>query len=211
MVPLVLFVVAIAVFTADQLVKNWVVATLPEGVTVPVLGDVLRWHFVRNPGAAFSLATGQTWIFTILAAAVVIVILWQIRRLRSLPWALFLGLLLGGVLGNLTDRLTREPGFPEGHVIDFISTPWMWLGFNEAIYNIADIGIVSGMILFIVITLLGLPIDGRSRAQARADEAAAEEAKLAAKAAESASAPETDASSTDSASDDSEGRGNATP
>ncbi|MBL3690767.1 signal peptidase II [Leucobacter chromiireducens subsp. chromiireducens] len=209
--PLVLFVVAIAVFTADQLVKNWVVATLPEGVTVPVLGDVLRWHFVRNPGAAFSLATGQTWIFTILAAAVVIVILWQIRRLRSLPWALFLGLLLGGVLGNLTDRLTREPGFPEGHVIDFISTPWMWLGFNEAIYNIADIGIVSGMILFIVITLLGLPIDGRSRAQARADEAAAEEAKLAAKAAESASAPETDASSTDSASDDSEGRGNATP
>ncbi|GAA1614344.1 hypothetical protein GCM10009693_27660 [Leucobacter chromiireducens subsp. chromiireducens] len=206
-----LFVVAIAVFTADQLVKNWVVATLPEGVTVPVLGDVLRWHFVRNPGAAFSLATGQTWIFTILAAAVVIVILWQIRRLRSLPWALFLGLLLGGVLGNLTDRLTREPGFPEGHVIDFISTPWMWLGFNEAIYNIADIGIVSGMILFIVITLLGLPIDGRSRAQARADEAAAEEAKLAAKAAESASAPETDASSTDSASDDSEGRGNATP
>ncbi|WP_425560309.1 signal peptidase II, partial [Leucobacter chromiireducens] len=211
LVPLVLFVVAIAVFTADQLVKNWVVATLPEGVTVPVLGDVLRWHFVRNPGAAFSLATGQTWIFTILAAAVVIVILWQIRRLRSLPWALFLGLLLGGVLGNLTDRLTREPGFPEGHVIDFISTPWMWLGFNEAIYNIADIGIVSGMILFIVITLLGLPIDGRSRAQARADEAAAEEAKLAAKAAESASAPETDASSTDSASDDSEGRGNATP
>lgn len=209
--PLVLFVVAIAVFTADQLVKNWVVATLPEGVTVPVLGDVLRWHFVRNPGAAFSLATGQTWIFTILAAAVVIVILWQIRRLRSLPWALFLGLLLGGVLGNLTDRLTREPGFPEGHVIDFISTPWMWLGFNEAIYNIADIGIVSGMILFIVITLLGLPIDGRSRAQARADEAAAEEAKLAAKAAESASAPETEASSTDSASDDSEGRGNATP
>ncbi|WP_440311626.1 signal peptidase II [Leucobacter chromiireducens] len=211
LVPLVLFVVAIAVFTADQLVKNWVVATLPEGVTVPVLGDVLRWHFVRNPGAAFSLATGQTWIFTILAAAVVIVILWQIRRLRSLPWALFLGLLLGGVLGNLTDRLTREPGFPEGHVIDFISTPWMWLGFNEAIYNIADIGIVSGMILFIVITLLGLPIDGRSRAQARADEAAAEEAKLAAKAAESASAPETEASSTDSASDDSEGRGNATP
>ena len=210
-VPRVLFVVAIAVFTADQLVQNWVVATLPEGVTVPVLGDVLRWHFVRNPGAAFSLATGQTWIFTILAAAVVIVILWQIRRLRSLPWALFLGLLLGGVLGNLTDRLTREPGFPEGHVIDFISTPWMWLGFNEAIYNIADIGIVSGMILFIVITLLGLPIDGRSRAQARADEAAAEEAKLAAKAAESASAPETDASSTDSASDDSEGRGNATP
>lgn len=170
-VPLVLFVVAAVVYTADQLVKNWVVATLPEGETVPVLGEFLRWHFVRNPGAAFSMASGATWIFTILAAVVVVVILWQIRRLRSIPWALFLGLLLGGVLGNLTDRLTRDPGFPEGHVIDFISTPWMWLGFNEAIYNIADIGIVSGMLLFVLITLLGLPIEGgpRQRAATAAD------------------------------------------
>lgn len=179
-VPIILFCVALLVWATDQLVKNWVVTSLPEGVTVPVLGDVLRWHFVRNPGAAFSLASGSTWIFTILAVVVVCVILWQIRRLRSIAWSLFLGLLLGGVLGNLTDRLTREPGFPEGHVIDFISTPWMWLGFNEAIYNIADIGIVSGMLLFILITLLGLPIDGRTRAQARADEAALAEAKLAA-------------------------------
>ncbi|MCW2287582.1 signal peptidase II [Leucobacter luti] len=176
-VPAIVFAVALVVLAADQSVKNWVVSHLDEGVTVQVIGDVLRWHFVRNPGAAFSMASGSTWIFTILAAVVVVVILWQIRRLRSVPWALFLGLLLGGVLGNLTDRLTREPGFPEGHVIDFISTPWMWLGFNEAIYNIADIGIVSGMILFILITLLGLPIDGRSRAQAKADEAAAEAAK----------------------------------
>nr|WP_237466699.1 signal peptidase II [Leucobacter chromiireducens] len=175
-----MFCVALLVWATDQLVKNWVVTSLPEGVTVPVLGDVLRWHFVRNPGAAFSLASGSTWIFTILAVVVVCVILWQIRRLRSIAWSLFLGLLLGGVLGNLTDRLAREPGFPEGHVIDFISTPWMWLGFNEAIYNIADIGIVSGMLLFILITLLGLPIDGRTRAQARADEAALAEAKLAA-------------------------------
>lgn len=172
LVPVILLAVAAVVVVTDQLVKNWVVSELPEGVTVPVFGDFLRWHFVRNPGAAFSMASGSTWIFTILAAVVVIVILWQIRRLKSIPWALFLGLLLGGVLGNLTDRLTRAPGFPEGHVIDFISTPWMWLGFNEAIYNIADIGIVSGMILFILITLLGLPIDGRTRAQAKADEVA---------------------------------------
>lgn len=177
--------------TVDQLVKNWVVATLPEGVTVPVFGEVLRWHFVRNPGAAFSLASGSTWIFTILAAVVVVVILWQIRRLRSVAWSIFLGLLLGGVLGNLTDRLTREPGFPEGHVIDYISTPWMWLGFTEAIYNIADIGIVSGMILFILITLFGLPIDGRSRAQARADEAAAAAVEPAAEPAESTVEPAT--------------------
>lgn len=163
LVPLLLLGVAAVVFSADQLVKNWVVDHLVEGQTVPVWGELLRWHFVRNPGAAFSFATGSTWIFTILAVAVVVVVLWQIRRLRSVAWALFLGLLLGGVLGNLTDRLTREPGFPQGHVIDFISTPWLWLGFNEAIYNIADIAIVSGMILFILITLVGVSIDARPR------------------------------------------------
>ena len=163
--PLLLVAVAAIVYAADQIVKSWVVAHLPEGRSVPVLGEFLQWHFVRNPGAAFSLASGATWIFTILAVVVVVVILWQIRRLRSVPWALFLGLLLGGVLGNLTDRLTRAPGFPEGHVIDFILTPWMWLGFPPAIYNIADIGIVGGMVLFVLITLLGLPIDGSPRAR----------------------------------------------
>lgn len=162
-VPLVLVAIAGGVLLADQLAKNWVVANLVEGQTVPVLGDLLRWHFVRNPGAAFSMASGSTWIFTILAAAVVVVILTQLRRLRSVPWAVFLGLLLGGVLGNLTDRLTRAPGFPEGHVIDYISTPWMWLWFPEAIYNIADIAIVTGMILFIVITLVDIPINGSGR------------------------------------------------
>ncbi|WP_024355705.1 signal peptidase II [Leucobacter chironomi] len=161
--PVLLLGVAIVVFAVDQLSKNWVVDNLPEGRTVPVLGEFLQWHFVRNPGAAFSMASGATWIFTILAAVVVVVILWQLRRLRSLPWGIFLGLLLGGVLGNLTDRLTREPGFPEGHVIDFILTPWMWLGFNPAIYNVADIAIVSSMLLFVLISLLGLPIDGSPR------------------------------------------------
>ncbi|MBC9926915.1 MULTISPECIES: signal peptidase II [unclassified Leucobacter] len=155
--------VAFVVFLIDQYVKNWVVATLPEGETVPVLGEFLQWHFVRNPGAAFSLASGSTWIFTILASAVVVVIIWQIRQLGSRSWAIFLGLLLGGTLGNLFDRLTRAPGFPEGHVIDFISTPWMWLGFPEGIYNIADIAIVSSMVIFVLVTLLGLPIDGSPR------------------------------------------------
>lgn len=176
LVPLLLFGVAIVVYAIDQLSKNWVVANLPEGESVPVLGDFLLWHFVRNPGAAFSMASGATWIFTVLAAVVVVVIVWQIRRLRSVPWAVFLGLLLGGVLGNLTDRLTRDPGFPEGHVVDFILTPWMWLGFNPAIYNVADMGIVVGMVVFVIVTLLGLPIDGGPRARRQAADAADVEA-----------------------------------
>lgn len=168
--PALLLLVAVVVYASDQLSKNWVVSHLTEGETVPVWGDFLQWHFVRNPGAAFSFATGATWIFTLLAAVVVVVILWQIRRLRSVTWAVFLGLLLGGVLGNLTDRLTRAPGFPEGHVIDFILTPWMWLGFNPAIYNVADIGIVVGMGLFIIASLLGMPIDGSPRLRGGATE-----------------------------------------
>nr|WP_243752174.1 signal peptidase II [Leucobacter weissii] len=155
--------VALIVYLVDQLSKNWVVANLTEGQSVQVIGDFLQWHFVRNPGAAFSIASGATWVFTILAAAVVGAILWQIRRLGSRSWALFFGLLLGGVLGNLTDRLLREPGFPVGHVVDFILTPWMWPGMNPAIYNVADIGIVSAMLLFVVITFRGLPITGGPR------------------------------------------------
>jgi signal peptidase II len=154
---------AIVVYAVDQLSKNWVVANLPEGQSVPVLGEFLQWHFVRNPGAAFSMASGMTWIFTILAVVVVGVILWQLRRIGSRAWAVFFGLLLGGVLGNLTDRLIREPGFPVGHVIDFILTPWMWLGFNPAIYNVADIAIVSSLGLFVIISLMGVPIDGSPR------------------------------------------------
>ncbi|BDZ53301.1 hypothetical protein GCM10025870_03740 [Agromyces marinus] len=117
---------------------------------------MLQWQFVRNPGAAFSIASGMTWVFTILAAAVITVIIWFARRIRSIAWALVFGLLLGGVLGNLTDRLLREPGFGIGHVIDFISTPWML----PAIYNVADIAIVSSMILFMILTIRGIGLDG---------------------------------------------------
>lgn len=135
---------------------------------MPVLGEFLQWHFVRNPGAAFSFASGATWVFTLLAVVVVGAIIWQVRYLGSRAWAIFFALLLGGVLGNLTDRLTRDPGFPVGHVIDFISTPWMFpWPLSPAIYNIADIGIVSAMCLFVLITLLGLPIDGSPRVRGK--------------------------------------------
>ncbi|MBB5640889.1 signal peptidase II [Cryobacterium roopkundense] len=133
------------------------VANMAEGEVVRVLGGVLHWHFVRNPGAAFSLASGSTWIFSIIAAAVVVFIVWFARRIRSRTWGLVFGLLLGGVLGNLTDRLLREPSFGEGHVVDFISTPWM----IPAIYNVADMAIVISMVIFMILTIRGIGLDGQ--------------------------------------------------
>jgi lipoprotein signal peptidase len=153
---LILVAGAVVVYGLDQLSKFLVVTNLSEGEVVPVLGTVLQWQFVRNPGAAFSLASGMTWIFTILAAGVITFIVWFARRIRSLAWALVFGLLLGGVLGNLTDRLVREPSFGLGHVIDFISTPWL----IPAIYNVADMAIVSSMVLFMILTIRGVGLDG---------------------------------------------------
>lgn len=168
---LILVAAALAVYGLDQLSKYLVVTNLTEGEVVPVLGPVLQWQFVRNPGAAFSLASGMTWIFTILAAGVITFIAWFARRIHSIAWALVFGLLLGGVLGNLTDRLLREPSFGLGHVVDFISTPWML----PAIYNFADIAIVSSMVLFMILTIRGVGLDG-TRESKRSDAAREAEA-----------------------------------
>jgi signal peptidase II len=160
-------VAAVVVYVADQVTKMLVVSTLVEGQPVQILGNFLVFHFVRNPGAAFSLASGSTWIFSILAAAVTAAIIFFARKIKSLAWAVVFGLLLGGTLGNLTDRLLREPSFGEGHVIDFISMPWML----PAIFNIADIAIVSSMILFVLLTIMGINIDGtRNRKEKQTEE-----------------------------------------
>ena len=153
---LVLALVAVGGYALDQISKALVVRVMTEGENVRVLGDVLQWHFVRNPGAAFSFATGLTWVFSLIAAGVVVFIVLFARRIRSTRWALVFGLLLGGVLGNLTDRLFREPTFGMGHVIDFIYTPWMM----PAIYNVADCCIVVSMVLFMLLTLRGIGLDG---------------------------------------------------
>jgi signal peptidase II len=153
---LILGVVAVFAYLLDQGTKLLVLENMAEGEIIRVLDGILQWHFVRNPGAAFSLASGSTWIFSILAAAVVVFLIWFARRIRSLTWAVVFGLLLGGVLGNLTDRLFREPGFGVGHVVDFISTPWM----IPAIYNVADMCIVISMGIFMILTIRGVRLDG---------------------------------------------------
>jgi signal peptidase II len=148
--------VAVVVYVLDQTSKALVVANLPESRPVEVLGDLLTFQFVRNSGAAFSLASGSTWIFTIVATAVTVFIVVFARRIRSTGWAVLFGMLLGGTLGNLTDRYFREPGFPNGHVIDFLQIPLL-----PAIFNIADVAIVSSMAVFLILTLRGIGLDGR--------------------------------------------------
>ncbi|MGV8968923.1 MAG: signal peptidase II [Microbacteriaceae bacterium] len=158
----VLAFVAVAIYVFDQWSKFLVVENLTEGNSVPVIGEILQFTFVRNPGAAFSIFSGTTWIFAIIATAVAIFIVIFARRIRATSWAILFGLLLGGNVGNLTDRLIREPGFGVGHVIDFIHV----FGF-PAIFNIADIAIVSSMGLFIILTLRGVGLDGSRTTHAK--------------------------------------------
>jgi signal peptidase II len=167
-------ILALVVLAADQLAKHFALQNLPLQEPVPVLGDFLSFYLTRNPGAAFSLGEEVTWIFTIALAAVAAAIVWlAVTRVTSRLWAVALGLLLGGVLGNLTDRLFRDPGFPVGHVVDFILTPWMWFlpGMSPAIYNVADIFIVSMMIAVAVLVLVGIRLDGTRDRRGPANEA----------------------------------------
>ncbi|MGM1016601.1 MAG: signal peptidase II [Actinomycetota bacterium] len=168
-------ILAALVLAADQFVKHLTITHLPLHEVVPVLGEFLQLYHVKNPGAAFSLGSEVTWIFTIALAVVAGVIVWKAFGLNSRLWAVVLGCLLGGVLGNLTDRLLREPGFPVGHVVDMISMPWMM----PAIFNVADIFIVCGMICVALLVILGLRFDGtREKDHERA--AAEDEAEAAA-------------------------------
>ncbi len=153
----VLILAACAAFAygLDQATKAWVVGTMSEGDIIPVLPPLLHWHFIRNSGAAFSIGEDYTWVFTIIMSVVAAAIVFYAGRIRSLWWSVALGFLLGGVLGNLTDRLFREPGFGIGHVVDFIALP------NFAIFNIADSAIVGSVILWCLLTLRGIGMDGR--------------------------------------------------
>ena len=159
----VLLVLAAFVLAADQATKAWAVANLTEGERTPVLGDLLGVTLVRNPGAAFSIASGMTWVFTIASVVVIVVILRVAGRLGSRGWTAALGLLLGGALGNLLDRLLRTPGFPEGHVVDFIAYGDWFVG------NVADIAIVTAAALVVLLGLMGVGLDGTRARHADAD------------------------------------------
>ncbi|TCJ90104.1 signal peptidase II [Nocardia alba] len=149
-----LLIIAATLFGLDLLTKCLAVAFIDPGESVPIIGDFARFTLVRNPGAAFSMATGMTWLLTLIAAAVVIGVIRIGRTLRSVWWAIGLGMVLGGALGNLVDRLFRYPGPLQGHVVDFVAVGW-W-----PVFNVADSAIVCGAILLVALTVFGFEPDG---------------------------------------------------
>jgi signal peptidase II len=138
----------------DQLTKMWAERALTQGEPVQVVGDLLRLHLIYNSGAAFSLGTGSTGVLTILASVIVVAIIWQALKVRSLAWAVALGLLLGGALGNLIDRYFRAPAPGQGHVVDFLRLP------SFPIFNVADIGVTTAACLIALLALRGFHPDG---------------------------------------------------
>jgi signal peptidase II len=158
--------IAGTVVILDLLTKIIVVATIDPNQPVKVLGGLVYLSLIRNPGAAFSMATGMTWLLALVAIVVVIVIIRMAPRLRSTPWAISLGLVLGGAIGNLIDRIFRAPGILQGHVVDFVSV----FGPNAEyfpVFNVADSAITIGGISLVITALLGIDFDGTSTRKPR--------------------------------------------
>ena len=145
-----LLVTALIVTCIDLATKAWAVATLENQHEIRIIGDFLKFSFVRNPGAAFSFGTSVTWVFTLIAIAVSIGILWISRTVTNKPWATALGGLLGGAVGNLVDRIFRSPEVFHGHVVDFISLP------NYPMFNISDSAVVLSAIAMVILSLRGV-------------------------------------------------------
>jgi len=146
--------IAVLGYVADVLGKLWAVAHLTGETPKPVIGDLLTLYLARNPGAAFSTGTSYTQVLSVLAIAAAVVVLWVARRLGSMGWAIGLGFLLAGILGNLTDRVFRSPGVLRGHVVDFIRLP------HWPIFNVADVCINIAAAVIILQALRGMPVRG---------------------------------------------------
>ena len=161
--------IALSVVVLDVISKVVVVATVQPNEPVRLLGGLVYLSLIRNPGAAFSMATGMTWLLALIAIGVVVFIVRMAPRLRSTPWAVSLGLVLGGAIGNLIDRIFRAPGFLQGHVVDFVSV----FGPNAEyfpVFNVADSAITIGGISLVITALLGIDFDGTRTKSRKAEE-----------------------------------------
>lgn len=154
--------IAAAVVVLDQLSKIVIVATMPDRSPIELLGGLLTITYGRNPGAAFSLGQGLTVVFTVVAIGVVVVVARISGRVRSTGWAVALGCLVGGALGNLADRIFRAPGPGRGEVVDWIQLP------NYPVFNLADSFVVCAAIAIVVLSWRGISWDGSGAADSGA-------------------------------------------
>lgn len=136
--------IIVTVAALDQVIKILVVHFMEPGDIIPVIGDWLRLYLLFNPGAAFSMGANSTWLFTTIQLTFVVVIAVISPRIRERWQAVGLAMIAGGALGNLIDRLFREPGFWFGHVVDYISVG------RFAIFNLADASITVGVVVFVI-------------------------------------------------------------
>ena len=141
-----LFATAWTIWLFDFLTKVWALSALTPSPR-QIFGTYLQFILVKNSGAAFSFATGFTIFFSLLALAVVVAISYYAPRITSQGWLVALGLLLGGVLGNLTDRIFRQPSFLNGNVIDWIQIP------HWPVFNLADSAITVASLLAFILSL----------------------------------------------------------
>ncbi len=146
-----LYGVAWFVWVLDLATKLWAVNTLSDRSNIKVIGDFFQLTLVRNPGAAFSVAEGATIFLTLFGFLVMGVIFYYSTKIISRGWSVVLGLAMGGILGNLVDRIFREPGFLRGHVIDWLQVP------NWPVFNIADSAIVLAAALSMILSLRNIP------------------------------------------------------
>jgi len=151
--------IALAGLAVDQVVKHLSVTLLDPHEPTRILGGLVYLSLVRNSGAAFSLGSGYTFVFPVITLIVIGWIGWMALRLRSVPWAVALGLVLAGALGNLTDRLFRAPGFLHGHVVDMFSV-FAPYGERFAVFNVADSCLCVGVGLAVLLELTGRQRDG---------------------------------------------------
>lgn len=160
--------VGILVVGLDQFTKWLAIQNLEGQPSTEVLGEFLRLSFARNPGAAFSIGTGQTWLFTLIALCVAIAIMVFATRVTSVLWLIALGMMLGGALGNLIDRVAQPPGAGSGQVVDFIQLP------NWPVFNVADMCVVIAACGLVALTVFGVPaVQPTSDPEPTGDESAA--------------------------------------
>lgn len=146
--------VALVVYVIDQLTKIWAVSRLEGEPSIPLVGDIFSFTFVRNGGAAFGMGSGVTPVLTVVMITIAVGVLFLARGARDTGWLVALALLLGGAVGNITDRLLREPGVFRGRVVDFLHIT------NWPVFNVADIAITSAAVLIFWRSWRGVALDG---------------------------------------------------